>query len=77
MLPKMVVQPKSSISIGFSIINHPILGYPYFWKHPYIYSDIKRCTVLFLFFFFLEEFLKNSFGVNSFGWFIFPWDWGL
>ena len=27
--------PKSSILIGFSIINHPILGYPYFWKHPY------------------------------------------
>ena len=26
--------PKSSILIGFSIINHP-LGYPYFWKHPY------------------------------------------
>ena len=30
--------PKSSILIGFSIINHykpSILGYPYFWKHPY------------------------------------------
>ena len=27
--------PKSSILIGFSIINHPFLGYPYFWKHPY------------------------------------------
>ena len=26
--------PKSSILIGFSIINHPFLGYPYFWKHP-------------------------------------------
>ena len=26
--------PKSSILIGFSIINHP-LGYPSFWKHPY------------------------------------------
>ena len=27
--------PKSSILIGFSIINHPFWGYPYFWKHPY------------------------------------------
>jgi len=27
--------PKSSILIGFSLINHPFLGYPYFWKHPY------------------------------------------
>ena len=26
--------PKSSNLIGFSIINYPILGYPYFWKHP-------------------------------------------
>jgi len=26
--------PKSSILIGFSIINHPFFGYPYFWKHP-------------------------------------------
>ena len=27
--------PKSSIVIGFSIINHPFLGFsPYFWKHP-------------------------------------------
>jgi len=32
--------PKSSILIGFSIINHPFLGYPYFWKHPYEFS---RC----------------------------------
>ena len=28
--------PKSSILIGFSIINHPFWGYPYFWKHPCI-----------------------------------------
>ena len=28
--------PKSSILIGFSIINHPFWGYPYFWKHPYM-----------------------------------------
>ncbi len=27
--------PKSSILIGFSIINHPFWGVsPYFWKHP-------------------------------------------
>ena len=30
--------PKSSILIGFSIINYKpsILGYPYFWKHPHV-----------------------------------------
>ena len=28
--------PKSSILIGFSIFKPSILGYPYFWKHPYI-----------------------------------------
>ena len=27
--------PKSSILIGFSIINHPFWGTPIFWKHPY------------------------------------------
>ncbi len=29
--------PKSSILIGFSIVNHPFWGVksPYFWKHPY------------------------------------------
>ena len=27
--------PKSSILMGFSIINHPFLGYHYFWKHSY------------------------------------------
>ena len=34
--------PKSSILIGFSIINHPfwsILGYLYFWKHPCLWVD--------------------------------------
>ena len=36
-----IMLPKSSILIdliGFSIINHPILGgkHPYFWKHPCI-----------------------------------------
>ena len=33
--------PKSSILIGFSIINNPFWGYPYFWKHPY-----GCCTLL-------------------------------
>ena len=28
--------PKSSILIGFSIINHPFWGTPIFGKHPYI-----------------------------------------
>ena len=26
--------PKSSILIGFSIINHPFWGTPYCWNHP-------------------------------------------
>ena len=30
----MMVPPKSSILIGFSIINHPFWGTPIFWKHP-------------------------------------------
>ncbi len=31
-----ILPPKSSILIGFSIINHPFWGIsPYFWKHPY------------------------------------------
>ena len=34
--PKIMGKPpKSSILIGFSIINHPFWGYHYFWKHPY------------------------------------------
>ena len=28
--------PKSSILIGFFHYKPSILGYPYFWKHPYI-----------------------------------------
>ena len=27
--------PKSSILIGVSIINYPLLGYPHLWKAPY------------------------------------------
>ena len=35
--PKIGVPPKSSISIRFSIRNHPFWGTPkaYFWKHPF------------------------------------------
>ena len=32
--------PKSSILIGFSIINHPFWGTPYFWTHPYSVSAL-------------------------------------
>ena len=34
--------PKSSILIGFSIIN------PYFWKHPYLYKGNKPWRLPFL-----------------------------
>ena len=34
--------PKSSILIGFSIINHPFWGYPYFRKHLYVKHFIRR-----------------------------------
>ena len=35
--PKIMVPPKSSILIGFSIIFTIHFGaHPYFWKHPYI-----------------------------------------
>ena len=34
--PKIGVGPPNHpILIGFSIINHPVWGYSYFWKHPY------------------------------------------
>ena len=41
--PKIVgFPPKSSILIGFSIINHPFcIGYHYFWKHPYVVYPIN------------------------------------
>ena len=43
--------PKSSILIGFSIINHPFWGYHYFWKHPCLkcffeYTSV-RCHLIF------------------------------
>ena len=33
--------PKSSLLIGFSLINHPFCGYPYFWKHPETFQPIR------------------------------------
>ena len=36
--------PKSTILIGFSIINHPFWGTPNFWKHPYITTTIDWFT---------------------------------
>ncbi len=38
--------PKSSILIGFSIINYKpsILGYPYFWKHPYLVGKMSSSS---------------------------------
>ena len=42
--------PKSSILIGFSIINHPFLAFsPYFWKHPY--SFVKNPAYFILYFY--------------------------
>ena len=37
--------PKSSILIGFSI-KPSILGYPYFWKHPYTRTYIYMITCI-------------------------------
>ena len=38
--PKIVgFPPKSSILIGFSIINHPVWGYLYFWKQPFLFQN--------------------------------------
>ena len=42
--------PKSSILIGFSIINHPFWGFHlYFWKHPY--SFVKNPAYFILYFY--------------------------
>ena len=37
--------PKSSISIGFSIINHPFWGIPNFWKHPDGLNQLEKKTL--------------------------------
>ena len=58
--------PKSWILIGFEPLFSPsILGYPYFWKHPYIFIDIYVISLLQLYiydcfwfvFFFSYDFL--------------------
>ena len=36
MFPKIMVRPKSSIFNKVFHYKPSILGYPYFWKHPYI-----------------------------------------
>ena len=46
--PKNSGTPKSSILIGFSIINHPFWGpTPIFWKHPYyaLFSSNSCCAI--------------------------------
>ena len=37
--------PTSSILRGFSIINHPFWGFPYFWKHP---NGMTACFLIIL-----------------------------
>ena len=42
MFPKMVVPPNHPFLIGFSMVFHykpSILGYHYFWKHPYTVNN--------------------------------------
>ena len=36
--------PKSSILIGYSIINHPFWGTSIFWKHPYL-VEANACII--------------------------------
>ena len=36
--------PKSSILIGFFIINHPFWGTPIFGKHPYTFRN-HQCLI--------------------------------
>ena len=36
--------PKSSILIGFSTIYSSILGYPYFWKDPYVSRTARQMS---------------------------------
>ena len=44
-VPKIGVPPNHPILVKFSIINQSILGYPYFWKHPYSDSTFKNKKV--------------------------------
>ena len=36
--------PKSSISMGFSLVNHPLLGYPHLWKPPYHFMCVPAIS---------------------------------
>ncbi len=52
--------PKSSILIGFSIINHPFWRFsPYFWKHP-VEDDSKHHTSQCWSFFWLARKVGNE-----------------
>ena len=42
--PKIVGFPKSSILIGYSIINHPFWGTSIFWKYPYL-VEANACII--------------------------------
>ena len=72
--------PKSSISIGFSIMNHPFLGYPYFWKRPHIsrwFEQFKERVAYLVdirgrfFNMPLKWSLSGCHGMESFNWFCF------
>ena len=47
MFPKTVgFHPKSSILMGFALINHPFwVKKPYFWKHPHIWWQYNDKTI--------------------------------
>ena len=62
--------PKSSILLGFSVINHPFWGYPYFWKHPIRGERILKqskltnnfvCRILFSYLPFMVVKMQNIF----------------
>ena len=37
--------PKSSVLIGFSIINHPFWGFPLFWETPTCFEEKRKLHV--------------------------------
>ena len=51
--------PKSSILMGFSIINHPFWGTPYFWKHPYLYNTSLYIECIYIYI--LNKFTPNHY----------------
>ena len=60
--------PKSSILIGFSIINHPFWRYLYFWKHPFVHPTnyvlffwLKLFICIYVYIYiYVYSFLKSS-----------------